>query len=86
MTQIESMTLPQPVIEKMQCMEVWGGNRATWSRFSVPGLDLWVHSEPYLNNNEGGDVYYLTCRAISKASSISCDTAPGRPSRSSDSR
>ena len=60
MTQIESMTLPQPVSEKMQCMEVWGGNRSTWSQFSVPGLDLWIHSEPYLSNNEGGDVYYLS--------------------------
>jgi len=54
------MKLPQPVSEKMQCMEVWGGNRSTWSQFSVPGLDLWIHSEPYLSNNEGGDVYYLS--------------------------
>ena len=60
MTQIDSMTLPQPVREKMQCMEVWGGNRSTWSQFSVPGLDLWVHSEPYRSNNAGGDVYYLS--------------------------
>jgi len=41
-------------------MEVWGGNRSTWSQFSVPGLDLWIHSEPYRSNNEGGDVYYLS--------------------------
>lgn len=41
-------------------MEVWGGNRATWSQFSVPGLDLWVHSKPYLNSDGGGDVYYLS--------------------------
>ncbi len=60
MTQIDSMTLTQPVREKMQCMEVWGGNRSTWSQFSVPGLDLWVHSEPYRSNNAGGDVYYLS--------------------------
>jgi len=70
MTQIESMTLPQPVIEKMQCMEVWGGNRATWSQFSVPGLDLWVHSEPYLNNNEGGDVYYLSSCASGRITRV----------------
>ena len=50
----------QPVSEKMQCMEVWGGNRATWSQFSVPGLDLWVHSEPFRSNDGGGDVYYLS--------------------------
>jgi len=60
MTQIDSMTVPEPVREKMQCMEVWGGNRSTWSQFSVPGLDLWVHSEPYRSNNAGGDVYYLS--------------------------
>lgn len=60
MTQIESLQLPQPVGEKMRCMEVWGGNRSTWSQFSVPGLDLWIHSEPYRSNNEGGDVYYLS--------------------------
>ncbi len=50
----------EPVSEKMQCMEVWGGNRATWSQFSVPGLDLWVHSEPFRNSDGGGDVYYLS--------------------------
>ncbi len=60
MTQSESITLSQPVSKKMQCMEVWAGNRSTWSQFSVPGLDLWIHSEPYLSNNEGGDVYYLS--------------------------
>lgn len=41
-------------------MEVWGGNRATWSQFSVPGLDLWVHSEPFRSSDGGGDVYYLS--------------------------
>ncbi len=50
----------QPATEKMQCMEVWGGNRATWSQFSVPGLDLWVHSEPFRGSDGGGDVYYLS--------------------------
>jgi sigma-B regulation protein RsbU (phosphoserine phosphatase) len=49
-----------PASEKMQCMEVWGGNKATWSQFSVPGLDLWVHSEPFRNSDGGGDVYYLS--------------------------
>lgn len=54
------MNTSQPVGEKMQCMEVWGGNRATWSQFSVPGLDLWVYSEPYRSSDGGGDVYYLS--------------------------
>ena len=54
------MNPSQPVSERMQCMEVWGGNRATWSQFSVPGLDLWVHSEPFRSSVGGGDVYYLS--------------------------
>jgi phosphoserine phosphatase RsbU/P len=58
--QIPTMNASQPVDEKMQCMEVWGGNKATWSQFSVPGLDLWVHSEPFRSSDGGGDVYYLS--------------------------
>ena len=54
------MNPSQPVNERMQCMEVWGGNKATWSQFSVPGLDLWVHSEPFRSSDGGGDVYYLS--------------------------
>ena len=50
----------QPTAEKMQCMEVWGGNRATWSQFGVPGLDVWLYSEPLETNSGGGDVYYLS--------------------------
>lgn len=46
--------------EKMQCMEVWGGNHATWSHFTVPGLDLWVYSQPLAQSSQGGDVYYLS--------------------------
>ncbi len=41
-------------------MEVWGGNRATWSQFSVSGLDLSVQSEPFRSSDGGGDVYYLS--------------------------
>lgn len=44
----------------MQCMEVWGGNRATWSQFTVPGLDVWVYSRPLKDSAGGGDVYYLS--------------------------
>lgn len=54
------MNMSKAASQKMQCMEVWGGNRATWSQFSVPGLDLWVHSEPFRGSDGGGDVYYLS--------------------------
>jgi len=54
------MNPSQPVRDRMQCMEVWGGNRAPWSQFSVQGLNLWVHSEPFRSSDGGGDVYYLS--------------------------
>ncbi len=46
--------------QTMTCMEVWGGNRSTWSHFVVPGLDLWVYSQPFGDDDCGGDVYYLS--------------------------
>lgn len=50
----------EAVQETMSCMEVWGGNRSTWSQFVVPGLDLWVYSQAYGDGDLGGDVYYLS--------------------------
>lgn len=45
---------------KMQCMEVWGGNHSTWSHFQIPGLEIWIYSQPVGDNPKGGDVYYLS--------------------------
>ena len=46
----------------MQCMEVWGGNRAVDNGVVMPGLDAWVYSRPYSDDEAGGDVHYLsTC-------------------------
>lgn len=56
--------------EQMKCMEVWGGNRATWSQFSVPGLEVWVHSEPFRNSVGGGDVYYLSSCASGRVTRL----------------
>ena len=50
----------ESVDERMACMEVWGGTRATSSHFVVPGLDVWVYSQPHLGHESGGDVYYLS--------------------------
>ena len=50
----------ESVEERMACMEVWGGTRATSSHFVVPGLDVWVYSQPHLGHESGGDVYYLS--------------------------
>ena len=32
----------------------------------VPGLDLWVHSEPFRSSDGGGDVYYLSSCALGR--------------------
>ncbi|MEQ9408773.1 MAG: PP2C family protein-serine/threonine phosphatase [Fuerstiella sp.] len=52
--------MPDVETAKMACMEVWGGNRSTWSHFVVPGLDLWVYSQPFGEADQGGDVYYVS--------------------------
>jgi len=41
-------------------MEVWGGNRPTDSGFEMPGLRVWLFSQPHSNAKTGGDVYYLS--------------------------
>jgi sigma-B regulation protein RsbU (phosphoserine phosphatase) len=52
---------------RMQCMEVWGGNRAVESSVVMAGLDAWVYSKPYGENaSEGGDVYYVSSCATGR--------------------
>ncbi|MBM4005737.1 MAG: serine/threonine-protein phosphatase [Planctomycetes bacterium] len=46
--------------ERMQCMEVWGGNSPVARSFRTPGLKLWLHSRPYKGAESGGDVYYVS--------------------------
>lgn len=56
-------------IEKMQCMEIWGGNQAVSKNFQTPGLSIFVDSQPFLDNAEGGgDIYYLTSCASGRIS------------------
>ena len=43
----------------MACLEVWGGNKATRTSVSLPGLAGWVCSDPF-EGSSGGDVYYLS--------------------------
>ena len=42
--------------ERMQCMEVWGGNDLVDANVSMSGLDAWVYSKPYKQAQAGGDV------------------------------
>ena len=57
---MENPVVKEAIQQTMTCMEVWGGNRSTWSQFVVPGLDLWVYSQPFGAGDLGGDVYYLS--------------------------
>ncbi len=55
--------------ERMQCMEIWGGNRAINKYFEAAGLDIYVHSAPYKDSQTGGgDIYYLTSCASGRIS------------------
>ena len=44
----------------LQCMEVWGGNRATESAVRMSGLDAWVWSLPFGSEAGGGDIHYVS--------------------------
>ena len=60
MSTIEKVARRDIEPERMQCMEVWGGNRETDRGFEMPGLATWVYSRPHLQASSGGDVYYLS--------------------------
>lgn len=57
---------PQPQSRSLQCLEVWGGNRAVSEAVSVPGLDAWVYSRPYENSDGGGDIHYVSSCATGR--------------------
>ncbi len=54
--------------QRMSCMEIWGGNRAIEQNFEAPGIDIFVHSQPFQDNESGGDIYYLTSCASGRIS------------------
>lgn len=56
--------------ERMQCMEVWGGNQPVDSGVSMAGLDAWVYSRPYGNAEAGGDVYYVSSCATGRVTRL----------------
>jgi len=45
--------------QRMQCMEVWGGNRQVDRYLETPGLEAWIYSQPHEQAPGGGDVYYI---------------------------
>ena len=49
-----------PDQQTLQCMEIWGGIEPVERTVTTPGLDLWVFSQPFGGDEQGGDVYYVT--------------------------
>ena len=60
MTIASEAVQPPPRSEGLACMEVWGGNEATFSTFEKAGVDIWLYSRPCGNDTNGGDLYYLS--------------------------
>ncbi len=63
-----TLPLRQAPAERMQCMEVWGGNRGVYKAFEMPGLQAWIYSRPHGDAGVGGDVYYLSSCASGRIS------------------
>ncbi len=57
-------------VERMQCMEVWGGSQLTSQRVAFGGLDAWVYSKPFDGAQRGGDVYYASSCATGRISRL----------------
>ena len=65
------MTTLQPTpMERMRCMEVWGGNSRIDRGLTTPGLEIWMHSQPHEKAATGGDVYYLSSCASGRVTRL----------------
>jgi sigma-B regulation protein RsbU (phosphoserine phosphatase) len=52
---------PEPItIDRLQCMEIWGGNRSIYRTVTTPGLDIAIFSRPFEDATGGGDVHYVS--------------------------
>ena len=67
-------------IHQLQCMEIWGGNMSARDALSTPGLDLWVHAEPYGDGDEGGDIHYVSACASGRIARIAVADVAGHGS------
>lgn len=50
----------------LQCLQVWGDNRAVDNGVVMPGLDAWVYSRPSGADDAGGDVHYVSSCATGR--------------------
>jgi serine phosphatase RsbU (regulator of sigma subunit) len=59
-----------PSAERIRCKEVWGGNLRIEKCVQVPGLDVWLASQPLGEDEAGGDVYYVSSCAAGRLTRI----------------
>lgn len=76
--------LASPVVERMNCMEVWGGNQAVDKAFAMPGLNVWLTSRPYQAAQGGGDVYYISSCASGRITRVLLADVSGHGAAVSD--
>lgn len=49
-----------PRVHSLQCFEIWGSNKRVNDAISVPGITVWIHSSPFADNNQGGDIHFVS--------------------------
>lgn len=60
----------------LACAEIWGGNERTTRTVELPGLDVWIYSNP-MEADAGGDLYYLSVCAHGVLSRIAMADVSG---------
>jgi hypothetical protein len=63
--------------QQIQRLEVWGGDRGVEHHSRMPGLEVWLYSQPYDDASSGGDVYYLSSCASGRISRLLLATGDG---------
>ncbi|REJ93756.1 MAG: serine/threonine-protein phosphatase [Planctomycetota bacterium] len=69
---------------RMQCMQIWGSNRAIDSAVTMTGIDVRIVSRPFEGNEQGGDVYYLSSCASGRISRILLADVSGHGAQAAD--
>ncbi|GJM19849.1 MAG: hypothetical protein DHS20C14_20620 [Phycisphaeraceae bacterium] len=73
----------------MQCAEVFGGNRQAQTSIATLGLDAWLYSDPYTEDQSsdaapesaGGDVHFLTSCATGRVTRLLLADVSGHGAR-----
>lgn len=50
---------PEDLSRTLQCSEIWGGTGRVRQSLTVPGLDIWIISQPHAGSEGGGDIHYI---------------------------